>query len=706
MNNYEILSIIGKGNFGTITKILRKSDKKILVWKELDYSQMSEKEKQQLVNEVNILRELKNQNIVRYYDRIIDKKNSKIYIIMEYCEGGDLSQLIKRLKKKKESISEDVIWKIFTQVILAIHYIHNFKSGKILHRDIKPSNIFLDKENNIKLGDFGLSRELSEKSNFAYSHVGTPYYMSPEQIDELKYNEKSDIWSLGCFLYELVTFHPPFEAKNQIQLANKIKSGKVDRINFCYSEELWRVIIWMLNVNYNLRPSSDELINIPQVSVRLREKRIRDNLSRIKFLEDNLKNKEILINEREIKVAEREKIVFDKEIELKNKEIELNEREKNLNEINKKIKNGSFSTNYSNNMCGSVISENNTNLNQNNINNEHNISITYGNSNINTSPNIISLNTFSKKNLLGKSFDYAYYTNTYKEINNYEDYNPIETKTNIQKSINLNSTKISSDNYPDYSSNYNSNISNNNISSNYNSNISNNNISSNYISNISNNNLSSNYISNYTNDNHSNKNISNNYNTITSNNNLISNYINYSSNLTSQSIKPLTSITTKQTIENEYSGINDLNSKYRKNSFDHQSFDLKDNISSRTNNFNKIPYNNSHNSFKFDPSLYNETNENLITPLITNTNRSFTEKRNLKRTNTTKINSISNRYNNINQNKTISINNSSSIINNNASAVSYYYSKYIKRNNSGVSINKIFDKNRNYSVGKKINNKK
>ena len=356
-------------------------------------------------------------------------------------------------------------------------------------------------------------------------------------------------------------------------------------------------------------------------------------------------------------------------------------------------------------MCGSVISENNTNLNQNNINNEHNISITYGNSNINTSPNIISLNTFSKKNLLGKSFDYAYYTNTYKEINNYEDYNPIETKTNIQKSINLNSTKISSDNYPDYSSNYNSNISNNNISSNYNSNISNNNISSNYISNISNNNLSSNYISNYTNDNHSNKNISNNYNTITSNNNLISNYINYSSNLTSQSIKPLTSITTKQTIENEYSGINDLNSKYRKNSFDHQSFDLKDNISSRTNNFNKIPYNNSHNSFKFDPSLYNETNENLITPLITNTNRSFTEKRNLKRTNTTKINSISNRYNNINQNKTISINNSSSIINNNASAVSYYYSKYIKRNNSGVSINKIFEKNRNYSVGKKINNK-
>ena len=101
MENYEVISIIGKGNFGSISKIKRKSDNKILVWKELDYGNMSEKEKQQIVAEVNILRELKHQNIVRYYDRLIDKKNTKIYIIMEYCEGGDMGALVKRCKKNK-----------------------------------------------------------------------------------------------------------------------------------------------------------------------------------------------------------------------------------------------------------------------------------------------------------------------------------------------------------------------------------------------------------------------------------------------------------------------------------------------------------------------------------------------------------------------------------------------------------------------------
>lgn len=158
-----------------------------------------------------------------------------MYIIMEYCSGGDLGTLLKKSKKSREFISEEVIWKIFSQVVSALVECHNRKGGKILHRDIKPANIFIDADNNIKLGDFGLSRLMGEESEFAQTHVGTPYYMSPEQIQEAQYNEKSDIWSAGCLLYEMGALHPPFEATNHLSLATKIQHGRFERLPLRYS---------------------------------------------------------------------------------------------------------------------------------------------------------------------------------------------------------------------------------------------------------------------------------------------------------------------------------------------------------------------------------------------------------------------------------------------------------------------------------------
>ena len=87
---------------------------------------------------------------------------------------------------------------------------------------------------------------MNEESQFAYTHVGTPYYMSPEQINESMYNDKSDIWSLGCIIYEMAALHPPFQAQNHLSLAMKIKNGKFERIPNRYSEELHRVVSWML----------------------------------------------------------------------------------------------------------------------------------------------------------------------------------------------------------------------------------------------------------------------------------------------------------------------------------------------------------------------------------------------------------------------------------------------------------------------------
>lgn len=103
---------------------------------------------------------------------------------------------------------------------------------------MKPGNIFLDGNHDVKLGDFGLARVMNSDSFYAQTHVGTPYYMSPEQINEQNYNEKSDIWSLGCIIYELAALRPPFKANNHLSLAIKIKAGKFDRIPSQYSDEL------------------------------------------------------------------------------------------------------------------------------------------------------------------------------------------------------------------------------------------------------------------------------------------------------------------------------------------------------------------------------------------------------------------------------------------------------------------------------------
>jgi len=312
MENYEVLGDIGRGSFGIVQKVKRLKDGKILVWKELDYGKMSEKEKQQLVSEVNILRDLKHPNIVRYYDRIIDKPRAKIFIVMEYCEGGDMGQMLKKCRREKDYINEEVVWKIFMQIVLALYECHHRKEGKILHRDLKPGNVFFDSKNNVKLGDFGLARVLSKESQYACTHVGTPYYMSPEQIKESKYNEKSDIWSAGCVLYEMAALRPPFEAQNQLSLATKIRAGKFDKLPPKYSDELNRVICWMLRVNAEERPTVDDLLNVPQISLRLREKRLRENQCLLQKKQDEICKKEIEVIEKEKNVEILKKIIEEK----------------------------------------------------------------------------------------------------------------------------------------------------------------------------------------------------------------------------------------------------------------------------------------------------------------------------------------------------------------------------------------------------------
>jgi len=170
------------------------------------------------LKEVNLLQKVKHKNIINFYVSFIER--NELFIVLELADGGDLSKLIKYFQRKKRLIPEQTILKYFTQISSAVEYIH---SRRILHRDIKPANIFMTSDGCVKLGDFGLGRFFSQNTYDAHSIVGTFYYMSPERIREAGYGFSSDVWSLGCVLYELITLNSPFSIFNQQQESPKQK---------------------------------------------------------------------------------------------------------------------------------------------------------------------------------------------------------------------------------------------------------------------------------------------------------------------------------------------------------------------------------------------------------------------------------------------------------------------------------------------------
>ena len=185
---------------------------------------------------------------------------------MDYADGGDLSMKIREQNGKFFPENKILDW--FTQVCLAIKHIHD---RKILHRDIKSQNIFLMKNGQIKLGDFGIAKCLNQTIDKAKTYVGTPYYLSPEIINSQPYDFKSDIWSLGVLLYEMCALKMPFDASNLPQLYIKIINCNYQPLSNNYSEELKKLVKAMLNETSLKRPNIGEVLNYPIIKSRIRK---------------------------------------------------------------------------------------------------------------------------------------------------------------------------------------------------------------------------------------------------------------------------------------------------------------------------------------------------------------------------------------------------------------------------------------------------
>lgn len=275
VEHYSILKVLGEGSFGKCYLVQAASDNSKKVIKQVDLNPLSKQEQIDSYREAKVLEQLDHPNIIRFREVYKTKKN-KLCIVMDYADGGDLAAKIKN--QRNLPFSEDFILNIFVQICLAIKHIHD---RKVLHRDLKPQNIFLMQSGNAKLGDFGISKVLSRTVEQAKSLVGTPYYLSPEVVENRPYSLSSDIWSLGVLLYEMCALRPPFTAESIHALAIRIIGCRFDPIPAHYSSELTALVNALLAREPANRPTIHQILRYPII-----RRRIEDHLSRSLYLEE------------------------------------------------------------------------------------------------------------------------------------------------------------------------------------------------------------------------------------------------------------------------------------------------------------------------------------------------------------------------------------------------------------------------------------
>ncbi|CBZ24122.1 putative protein kinase [Leishmania mexicana MHOM/GT/2001/U1103] len=286
-SGYVPVRSLGKGSFGQALLVFHEPQQQYFVVKHLNLASMSSRQRHDAHNEINILQKLHHPNIVRYVEYY--EEHPHLYIVMEYADGGDVYSLLSsaqtarklgaaggyedgsassaRLPGSSSSsavtaglLSEAQVVNLFVQTTMAVKYMHD---RRLLHRDIKSSNIFLTKNHVVKLGDFGISTVLQSTVAMASTMCGTPCYFSPELCQGRPYNSKSDMWALGVLLYELCAGHVPFESTTMKALMRDIVHKQPPRIPAVYSQELWELIVQLLQKDARRRPDAGQVLMSP-----------------------------------------------------------------------------------------------------------------------------------------------------------------------------------------------------------------------------------------------------------------------------------------------------------------------------------------------------------------------------------------------------------------------------------------------------------
>ncbi|AIN98260.1 NIMA-related kinase, putative [Leishmania panamensis] len=255
MEKYTQVKVLGKGSFGSAWLIQRNEDHAQFVAKEVRLGGLKPAERASAQKEIDMLRTLNHPNITRYVDHFEHK--GSLFIVMEYANGGDLYMRIKQ--QQGQLFSEKGILQCFSQICLALSYMHEHR---ILHRDLKTQNIFLTKDGIVKVGDFGISTVLRNTYELKHTICGTPYYFSPELCLNKPYNNKSDVWALGCVLYEMTTLNHAFDGNNMKALVQKILKGVYPPIHPMYSSNLSRLISAMLQIDPHKRPNVSQVLDL------------------------------------------------------------------------------------------------------------------------------------------------------------------------------------------------------------------------------------------------------------------------------------------------------------------------------------------------------------------------------------------------------------------------------------------------------------